>query len=63
MTVVENVGIFIREKVWLKNFRVLHRTYPPVKMEQAECSKTLEYKIQKPQNYPEEGHKYLFFVG
>jgi hypothetical protein len=33
--------------------RVLH-TYPPVKMEQTECSETLAYKIQTPGNYPEE---------
>jgi hypothetical protein len=29
-------------------------TYPPVKMEQAECSETSAYKIQTPGNYPEE---------
>jgi hypothetical protein len=29
-------------------------TYPPVKMEQPECSETLGYKIQTPGNYPEE---------
>jgi len=32
---------------------VLH-TYPPVKMEQTECSETLAYKIQMLGNYPEE---------
>jgi hypothetical protein len=32
---------------------ILH-TYPPMKMEQRECSETLAYKIQKPGNYPEE---------
>jgi hypothetical protein len=29
-------------------------TYPPMKMEQRWCSKTLAYKIQMPGNYPEE---------
>ena len=29
-------------------------TYPPMKMEQTECSETLAYKIQTPGNYPEE---------
>ena len=33
--------------------RFLH-AYPPMKMEQTECSKTLAYKIQTPENYPEE---------
>jgi hypothetical protein len=28
--------------------------YPPMKMEQTECSETLAYKIQTPGNYPEE---------
>jgi len=28
--------------------------YPPMKMEQTECSETLAYKIQRPGNYPEE---------
>ena len=78
----ENVVLFLREKVWLKNFRVfvgenvrleklssrnlsrrntsifsnliiLH-IYPPMKMEQTECSETSAYKIQTPGNYPEE---------
>ena len=30
------------------------RTYPPMKMEQTECSETSAYKIQTPGNYPEE---------
>jgi hypothetical protein len=29
-------------------------TYPPMKMEQTECSETSGYKIQAPGNYPEE---------
>jgi hypothetical protein len=69
MTGFENVGVFIREKVWLKNTLsqtfsrintptfsnpfILH-TYPPMKMEQTECSETSEYKIQTPEDYPEE---------
>jgi hypothetical protein len=37
----------------------LHRrvgtgSYPPMKMEQTECSETSAYKIQTPRNYPEE---------
>ena len=36
------------------NLVFLH-TYPPMKMEQAECSETSAYKIQTPRNYPEEG--------
>ena len=32
---------------------ILH-TYPPMKMEQTECSETSAYKIQMPGNYPEE---------
>jgi len=65
MTGFENVGVFIREKVWLglfssqtfSNLVILHA----MKMEQ--CSETSAYKIQTPSNYPEEGiqqHKYLF---
>ena len=29
-------------------------TYPPMKMDQTECSETSAYKIQTPGNYPEE---------
>jgi len=29
-------------------------TYPPMKMEQTECSETSVYKIQKPENCSEE---------
>jgi len=29
-------------------------THPPMKMEKTECSETSAYKIQKPENYPEE---------
>ena len=32
---------------------ILHN-YPPMKMEQTECSETSAYKIQTPGNYPEE---------
>jgi len=35
------------------NLVILH-TYPPMKMEQTECSETSAYKIQTPGNYPEE---------
>ena len=63
------VGVCIREKFWLENSLIqtfsrintpkfsttvtLH-TYPSTKMEQAECFRTLEYKIQTPGNYQEE---------
>jgi hypothetical protein len=32
-----------------------NHTYPPMKMEETECSETSEYNIQTPGNYPEEG--------
>jgi hypothetical protein len=35
------------------NLLILH-TYPPMKMEQTECSETSPYKIHMPGNYPEE---------
>ena len=38
-------SIFIDEQV---------HTYPPMKMEQTECSEMLAYKIQMTRNYPEE---------
>jgi len=38
---------------------VIPHTYPPMKMEQTECSETLEYKIQTPRNYPEENIRQL----
>jgi hypothetical protein len=69
MTRFENVGVFIREKVWLENsltqtfsrittptfsnLVILH-TYPPMKMEQPECSEMSAYKIQMLGNNPEE---------
>ena len=40
-------SVFIDEYVFL-------HTYPPMKMEQTECSETSAYKIQTPGNYPEE---------
>ena len=33
-------------------------TYPPMKMEQTECSETSAYKIQTPGNYPEENKQH-----
>jgi hypothetical protein len=33
---------------------VIPHTYPPVKMEQTECSEMLAHKIQTPESYPEE---------
>jgi len=38
---------------------ILH-TYPPMKMEQTECSETLAYKIQTPGNYPEESIQHIY---
>jgi hypothetical protein len=39
-------------------------TYPPMKMEQTECSEGSKYKIQTPGNYPEESiqHSEHFFL-
>jgi len=34
-------------------------TYPPMKMEQTECSETSACKIQTPENYPEERIQHL----
>jgi len=38
---------------YILNLVILH-IYPPMKMEQTECSETSAYKIQTPGNYPEE---------
>ena len=38
------------------NLVILH-SYPPMKMEQTECSETSAYKIQTPEYYPEESIK------
>ena len=35
-------------------------TYPPIKMDQTECSETSAYKIQTPGNYPEESIQHNF---
>jgi len=40
------------------NLVILH-TYPPTKMEETECSETSAYKIQTPENYPEESIQHL----
>jgi hypothetical protein len=69
VTGIENVGVFIWEKVWLENSLsqseilqhstpFIPHTYPPMKMEQTECSETLAYKVQTPGNYPEESIKH-----
>ena len=67
MTGVENVGVFIREKVWPNFSRTntptfstpvsLH-TYPPMKWNRQSVSETLAYKIQTPGNYPDESIKH-----
>jgi hypothetical protein len=55
MTAVENVGVFIRQKVWLEN------SY--FSMEQTVCSETPAYKIQTSGNYPEESiQQFISFV-
>jgi hypothetical protein len=35
-------------------------TYPPMKMEQTQCSEKLAFKIQTPGNHPEESIRYSF---
>jgi predicted naringenin-chalcone synthase len=37
-------------------------TYPPMKVEQTECSETLAYKIQTHGNYPEESIQHSYEV-
>jgi len=44
------------------NLVILH-TYPPIKMEQTECSETLAYKIKMPGNYPEESLQGIILSG
>jgi hypothetical protein len=42
---------------WADRYEEILYTYPPIKMEQTEiteCSETSPYKIQTPENYPEE---------
>jgi len=36
--------------------------YPPMKMEQTECSETSEYKLQTPGNYPKENIQHSDYV-
>jgi len=66
MTRSENVGVFIREKVWLENRLSLfpykysnilkhsHCSYLSAYEDGTECSEMSAYKIQTPRNYPEE---------
>jgi hypothetical protein len=64
MTRFENVGVFIREKVWLetnlfpyKYSNILKPSHPPylsAYKDETECSETSAYKIQTPGNFPEE---------
>jgi hypothetical protein len=67
-----NIGVIIREKIGLKiarakyfpvwmpqhfsNIVILH---PPAYKDGTECSETSAYKIQPPENYPEESIKHL----
>jgi hypothetical protein len=41
---------------------VILNTYPPMKMEQTECSEMLAYKIRTPGNYPEESIQQNRFI-
>jgi hypothetical protein len=50
MTRYENVGV---NTPTFSNL-VIFYTFPPMKMEQTECSEPSAYKIQTPGNYPEE---------
>ena len=34
-------------------------TYPPMKMEQTDCSETSAYKVETPGNYPEENIQHV----
>jgi hypothetical protein len=51
--VVSAVNAFRRKRLLYALFWVIH-TYPPMETEQAECSETLECKLQTPVNHPEE---------
>ena len=71
---LRNVGVFIRENVWLEpnlfpykytnisQTQFILHTYLPMKMEQTECSETLVYKIQTPGNYLEESIQQNIFA-
>jgi len=37
----------------------MKNTYPPMKMEQTECSTTSTYKIHTPGDYPEESMQHV----
>jgi len=69
----ENIGVFIREKVWLvpnifpyKYHNILNlvklHTHPPMKMEHTVCSEKSANKIQTPGNNPEESIKRKLFT-
>jgi len=47
-------GIYIPYKYPNILYPVILHTYPPMKMEQTECSNTPAYKIQTLGNYPDE---------
>jgi len=40
-----------------KRISILH-TYPPMKLKRTECFETSAYKIQTPENYPEESKQH-----
>jgi hypothetical protein len=49
------VGNSTASEFYMPTFR--NTLYPPMKMEQTECSEILAYKMQTPGNYPEESIK------
>ena len=46
------LGNSLASEFYVPMFQNTH-TYPPMKMEQTECSEMFAYKIQAPGNYPE----------
>jgi len=69
MTRFENVGVLIREKVWLcQALSLINPSYLSAYEDGTECSETSAYKIQAPGDYPEEsiqhseqGKSYVMF--
>jgi hypothetical protein len=50
-----NTLFHLHRRVGMKHKFILH-TYPPLKMEQTECSETFAYKIQTPGNCQKKSH-------
>jgi hypothetical protein len=51
--VLEGISVEV-VRYWLLSTSVFIHTYPPLKMEQIQCSETSAYKIQTPGNYPKD---------